>query len=343
MGYMMRIILMYAVLMVVSISLYIFCIHRGATWAGGMRGSVWRAVVAWIIFITGSVIIAMFAGSRFVLYGASDAAAHGALFSIISTVFSAIFTFVLIVISIGLTYRRGIKTSIKGALLPLSAILITGLVTRFLFNPYVAESFVASTNSMSPAIRPVHYQSACISCGQGEVIVGAYNFNVDRISNTPAEKAAGICSNCLKHVATTWSLKPVMYGADHFIVDKTVLPARWDIAAYRNQQGVLHVSRVVGLPGERIQLAEGHVQINGKVLQTPSNIGAVEYGQTAATSLRTVGVQQAVTLSNSEYFLASDNQAQAMDSRFVGPINFKNILGVVSCRFWPLNRIYVFR
>lgn len=87
------------------------------------------------------------------------------------------------------------------------------------------------------------------------------------------------------------------------------------------------VKRVVGLPGESISLAEGVVHINGQPLDEP-------YLSESHTRFKPNREMQ--TLGPDEYFLLGDNRDRSNDSRRVGPICRRDIIGRVERVLWPI-------
>lgn len=87
------------------------------------------------------------------------------------------------------------------------------------------------------------------------------------------------------------------------------------------------VKRVVGLPGESVSLAEGVVCINDEPLQEPYLSG---------NHTRLKQTREAVVLGEREYFLMGDNRDSSNDSRRVGPIHQKDIIGRAERVLWPV-------
>ena len=108
-------------------------------------------------------------------------------------------------------------------------------------------------------------------------------------------------------------------------------PARGDavIIGYDDEAGGRSLKRVVGLPGENVQISEGSLFIDGRHLMEPylrglpANLGLDEFSW---------------TLGNNYYFVMGDNRAHSVDSRDFGPIPSGNIVGSVKFRLWPLAR-----
>ncbi len=92
------------------------------------------------------------------------------------------------------------------------------------------------------------------------------------------------------------------------------------------------VKRVIGLPGETISSADGHVLINGHILREPY----LPPG-TVTTQIK----KQVIPAG--DVFLMGDNRSNSYDSRFFGPVPEKLIVGRVIAIIWPFGhfRLYL--
>jgi signal peptidase I len=91
------------------------------------------------------------------------------------------------------------------------------------------------------------------------------------------------------------------------------------------------IKRVVGLPGDHIQIIKGHVIRNGKR-------EADSYIEPCGSS-DSCNFPQPITIPPGDYFMMGDNRGLSDDSRFWGPVPQKWIIGVAFFTYWPPNRI----
>ena len=91
-----------------------------------------------------------------------------------------------------------------------------------------------------------------------------------------------------------------------------------------------YIKRVVGLPGEHLQIIDGKVYINGEELQE-------EYLQEGVETTSKVFTD--IQIPEGYVFAMGDNRAESMDSRVFGCIPIEKIESKVLIRFWPLNKI----
>ena len=133
------------------------------------------------------------------------------------------------------------------------------------------------------------------------------------------------------------SMEPTLYDQDNLIVDKISYrfrdPERFDIIVcpFQNKENTYYIKRIIGLPGETVQIVDGDIYINGTILEE-------DYGkETMVSSGRAINEIQ---LGEDEYFVLGDNRNHSEDSRFddVGNIKRSNIIGRAFIRIWPFSR-----
>lgn len=98
------------------------------------------------------------------------------------------------------------------------------------------------------------------------------------------------------------------------------------------------IKRVVGLPGEKIQVRDNKVTI----FNTNNPDGFVlDESAYLSNTVKTVG-DLTLELKAAEYFVLGDNRAYSSDSRYWGPVKKSEIIGKVALRAWPLNKLSIY-
>jgi signal peptidase I len=97
----------------------------------------------------------------------------------------------------------------------------------------------------------------------------------------------------------------------------------------RHASGKTYIKRVVGLPGDRIAIRDGHVIRNGRAAVEPF----------ASSCLLAVCNLDEIVIAPGSYFLMGDNRGNSDDSRFWGPVRRAWIIGKAVATYWPPNRI----
>lgn len=92
------------------------------------------------------------------------------------------------------------------------------------------------------------------------------------------------------------------------------------------------VKRVVGLPGDTLRIADGHVWRNGSQ-ERSAYLQPCTYGQGFCTFTKTI------TVPAGDYYMMGDNRGNSDDSRFWGPVPQRWIIGIAFFTYWPPDRI----
>ena len=126
------------------------------------------------------------------------------------------------------------------------------------------------------------------------------------------------------------SMEPALYNGQEVLINRFLYrissPKRGDIIAFLpsgNQNSHYYLKRVVGLPGEKVQIINGYVYIDGLPLEEDESFD----------KMADAGIADAeVVLGSDEYFVLGDNRNSSEDSRSgnIGPVKKDTIAGRVS-------------
>lgn len=134
------------------------------------------------------------------------------------------------------------------------------------------------------------------------------------------------------------SMEPNIRQSNYLIIDELTYrfrdPERGEVIVFRypNDHTTFYIKRIIGLPGERVDISDGSVIINGETLDESSYIN----------NQNTYGTVH-MTLSPDFYFVMGDNRVNSYDSRSWGPLERKVIVGRAFIRLFPFTQIDIFK
>jgi len=130
------------------------------------------------------------------------------------------------------------------------------------------------------------------------------------------------------------SMEPNLHTDQRLVVEKVSYrfhgPQRFDVVVLRlpGQSQELLIKRVIGLPGEMVEIKNGHVYINGQELEEPFTTGETRSGRYTRLTVPPLHV-----------FVLGDNRDHSNDSRSFGPVPIGNIVGRAWLSYWPPEEI----
>ncbi len=141
------------------------------------------------------------------------------------------------------------------------------------------------------------------------------------------------------------SMTPTFHDYEYLIIDELSYrfdePKRGEVVVFRYPKDPQEhfIKRVIGLPGEEVQIKNGAVYIynqdnpDGLILNEP---------YLAAGEVTTANNENKILLKDREYFVLGDNRKASQDSRIFGPVNRSFITGKVWLRGFPISKAQVF-
>tara|TARA_R110002111_G_scaffold126741_5_gene191465 strand:- start:44297 stop:46030 length:1734 start_codon:yes stop_codon:yes gene_type:complete len=170
-------------------------------------------------------------------------------------------------------------------------------IAVILFRTFEAEGYMISTGSMAPSLLGYHKQVKCPRCDYSFTYGVAYDESVtgnryqdqdQSHGETPSQSGQyATCPNCDTNSIDLTNV-PRNEG-DQLLVFKHAYylkgPERWSVVVFQNpmKPTQAYVKRVVGLPGESVQVKEGDLYINGKIerkdLKTQHAVRLLVYDQ----------------------------------------------------------------
>ncbi|HUQ78652.1 MAG TPA: signal peptidase I [Patescibacteria group bacterium] len=138
------------------------------------------------------------------------------------------------------------------------------------------------------------------------------------------------------------SMEPTIENNEYVLIDK-LTPRfdsyhRGDVVVFApprqaaTQLGEPFIKRIIGVAGDRIELRDGGVIVNGTVLDEPYLFGVEGVPEPTEPE----SDETSWTIANGDLFVMGDHRRRSSDSRSFGPIKVDSVVGRAWLRYWPL-------
>ncbi len=138
------------------------------------------------------------------------------------------------------------------------------------------------------------------------------------------------------------SMQPTFFGNDRLVVSRVHYllgePQRGDIIVFNSldpweaERGVMLIKRIIGTPGNTVELRDQRVYVEGELLEEPYTLEPCRISNSRCRD-------RSWELGAGEYFVMGDNRNNSKDSRVFNAVPMENIVGQVIFRYFPLDAI----
>ncbi len=164
--------------------------------------------------------------------------------------------------------------------------LITAFILAFVFRAFVMEAFRIPTGSMADTLKGAHFRLRCRQCGYkyeygfnpGKYYINGRQIPEDTVPSPGSDLKSypSRCPSCGNYQSVGGKM-PVANG-DRILVLKCIYqflaPKRWDVIVFKNppEPEINYIKRLIGLPGETVQIIDGDIYVNGQISRKPPKV-----------------------------------------------------------------------
>lgn len=131
------------------------------------------------------------------------------------------------------------------------------------------------------------------------------------------------------------------------MTNKKYIPKRYEIIVFQKNESTINgqdvrqlIKRVIGLPGDRVVVQNGHFTVYNK--EFPNGFDPDQVGGYGAGVTSTTPGNVNITVPEGEVFVSGDNRTNSLDSRSFGTVPADDIVGDLSLRIYPFSKFQSF-
>jgi signal peptidase I len=135
------------------------------------------------------------------------------------------------------------------------------------------------------------------------------------------------------------SMEPNFHNGEYILTNKVsyrlAMPKRGDVVIFKSPRNkdIDYIKRVLGLPGDEVELRKNTFYVNGiEVVEPYLSSDAFTFGGSYLAEESLIIVPEGM------YFVVGDNRQHSSDSREFGPIPLEDFIGQAFLRYWPFDR-----
>ncbi|HWJ79718.1 MAG TPA: signal peptidase I [Niallia sp.] len=166
------------------------------------------------------------------------------------------------------------------------------------------------------------------------------------ISVVVALTVAFLCRTFLFSPSTVHgeSMSPTFQDTDRIIISKISKIQRFDLVVFQAPDAnERYIKRIIGLPGDRVEMKNDVLYINGKVIEEPyleiNKDNTIFNHYTGDFTLAELTGEEKVP--QGKLFVLGDNRLVSKDSRYFGFISEESVIGEVKFRIYPIKSMGV--
>jgi signal peptidase I len=144
------------------------------------------------------------------------------------------------------------------------------------------------------------------------------------------------------------SMMPTIQDGNRLIVNKIGYelssPERFDLIVFKANPEEDYIKRVIGVPGDHIAYKDDKLYINNKLIEEPylEEFKRFAANRTITGNFTLEEITGHKIVPEGKIFVLGDNRLHSIDSRHIGFIDVKDIVGEANIRYWPVDKMKVF-